>query len=67
MQVASTLDAQEERMLASDVRHFASTLPPAWTDRERLAAQLIRFVKTQRSERTLESKVPPVREMERTR
>jgi hypothetical protein len=54
-------------MLASDVRHFASTLPPAWTDRERLAAQLIRFVKTQRSERTLESKVPPVREMERTR
>jgi hypothetical protein len=42
------LDAQGEMILAGDVRYFAGHLPPVLTDRQRLAAQLIRFTQKQR-------------------
>ena len=48
------LEAQGERTLAGEVRHFATTLPPVRTDRERLAAQLIGYLKAQRSAPTRE-------------
>ena len=67
MNVASTLEAQGEHLLAGEVRSFARTLPPAWTDRERLAARFIRHVKARRSEQALPARVPTVREIERTR
>jgi hypothetical protein len=40
------LDAQGEVVLAGDVRYFAGHLPPVLTDRQRLAAQLIRITET---------------------
>ena len=43
MRAADVLDAQGEVILASDVRYFADHLPPVLTDRQRLAAQFIRF------------------------
>lgn len=36
---ADQLDAQEETILAGEVRYFCRHLPPVLTDRERLAAQ----------------------------
>jgi len=48
MKAAEVLDAQGEIILAGDVRYFASQLPPVLTDRQRLAAQLIGFVRKQR-------------------
>jgi hypothetical protein len=36
MQLAAALDAQDEVVLAGDVRYFANHLPPVLTDRERL-------------------------------
>jgi hypothetical protein len=63
MRIASTLDAQGEIILASDVRYFANHLPRVLTDRERLAEEWVRFLKEHRTkthdddrvrERTLE-------------
>ena len=45
--VAAALDAQGEIVLAGDVRYFAQHLPPVLTDRERLAQDLIRHLRTQ--------------------
>ncbi len=65
LRIAQTLEAQGERSLAADVREFARTLPPVRTDRERLAADFVRFVKRQRAA----ERVSPQRErdMELTR
>jgi Relaxase/Mobilisation nuclease domain len=46
MKAAQVLDAQGEVVLAGDVRYFAGHLPPVLTDRQRLAAQLIRITET---------------------
>ncbi len=48
MKAAEVLDAQGEMILAGDVRYFAGHLPPVLTDRQRLAAQLIRFTQKRR-------------------
>jgi hypothetical protein len=48
MKAAEVLDAQGEVVLAGDVRYFAGHLPPVLTDRQRLAAQLIKFTEKQR-------------------
>ncbi len=48
MKAAEVLDEQGEEILAGDVRYFAMHLPPVLTDRQRLAAQLIRFKEQQR-------------------
>ncbi len=48
MNAADVLDAQGEIILASDVRYFAKHLPPVLTDRQKLAAQFVGFVKKQR-------------------
>jgi hypothetical protein len=48
MNAAEVLDAQGEEILAREVRYFATHLPPVLTDRQRLAAQFIRFVEQQR-------------------
>lgn len=45
--VAAALDAQGEMELAGDVRYFAQHLPPVLTDRERLAQDFIRHLRTQ--------------------
>jgi hypothetical protein len=51
MKTADTLDAQGEVVLAGDVRYFASRLPPALTDKERLAMDFIRHRESRRSAR----------------
>jgi len=48
MKTADVLDDQGEEILAGDVRYFAMHLPPVLTDRQRLAAQFIRFHEQQR-------------------
>ncbi len=48
MKAAQVLDAQGEVVLAGDVRYFAGHLPPVLTDRQRLAAQLIRITEKRR-------------------
>jgi hypothetical protein len=45
---AEVLDEQGEVILAGDVRYFAMHLPPVLTDRQRLAAQFIRFKEQRR-------------------
>jgi hypothetical protein len=67
MNVAATLDAQEEIILAGDVRWFTMNLPPVLTDRERLATDFIRHVKTQGSARTRGDDRVRHRTIERTR
>ena len=49
MGVAAALDAQGEIILAGDVRYFANHLPRVLTDRERLAEDFIRRMKTRTS------------------
>jgi hypothetical protein len=66
MGVAASLDRQGEIALASDVRHFAENLPPVLTDRERLAAQFVRYVKAQKSAHTREDELVRQRARERT-
>jgi hypothetical protein len=46
MSIAAKLDVQGEIVLAGEVRWFAKHLPPALTDRERLAMDFLRHVKT---------------------
>jgi hypothetical protein len=67
MDVAAALDAQGEIVLAGDVRYFAKHLPPVLTDRERLAAEFVRFAIAQRSERTRGDDRARDRTQERTR
>ena len=67
IKVAAALDVQGEIVLAGDVRYFAKHLPPVLTDRERLAAQFIRFVSTERSARTRGDDRVRDRTIERTR
>ena len=45
MNVAAALDAQDEVVLAGDVRDFANHLPRVLTDRERLADEFIRHLR----------------------
>jgi relaxase-like protein len=47
-QVARTLDAQGEIVLAGDVRYYAKNLPPVLTDRERVASGFISILKEER-------------------
>jgi Relaxase/Mobilisation nuclease domain len=67
MGVAAALEAQGEIVLGGDVRYFANHLPPVLTDRERLAAELIRFAKAQRSAPTRGDDILCDRTIERTR
>jgi hypothetical protein len=46
---ADQLDAQDETILAREVRHFSRHLPPVLTDRERLAVQFLRHRASQRA------------------
>jgi hypothetical protein len=46
MNIADSLDAQGEALLAGEVRHFAARLPPVLTERERIAIQIIRHLKS---------------------
>ena len=48
MDVADVLHAQGELTLAHSVRRFANTLPPARTDRERLAVQFVAHLESRR-------------------
>ena len=48
MKAAQVLDAQWEVVLAGDVRYLAGHLPPVLTDRQGLAAQLIRITEKRR-------------------
>jgi hypothetical protein len=65
--IAAALDAQGEVVLAGDLRYFAKHLPPVLTDRERLAAELVRYAIAQRSERTRGDDRARDRTQERTR
>jgi len=46
MRIAETLEKQGEIILAGDVRYFAKHLAPVLTDRERLAQEFIRHLRT---------------------
>jgi hypothetical protein len=48
IKAAEVLDAQGEVILAGEVHYFARHLPPVLTDRQRFAAQFIRFKEQQR-------------------
>lgn len=65
--VATLLDRQGETALAADVRQFVRSMPPVLTDRERLAAELIRHARAQRSAQTQRDDVVRERTPERTR
>ena len=56
---AKQLDAQGERVLAADVRKFVKSMPPARTDRERVAVGILR--ETLRSDRRVPEATRPVR------
>jgi hypothetical protein len=49
MQAADILDRQGEISLAGNVRHFARSLPPVLTDRERIAAGILRQIDRRRA------------------
>ena len=65
--VATLLDRQGETGLAGEVRQFVKSMPPALTDRERIAVELIRNVKAQRAARRREDDLVRERTPERTR
>lgn len=58
---------QGDTALAGEVRKFAKDLPPVLTDRERIATELVRHVKAQRSPRTRGDDLIRKRTLERTR
>ena len=64
---AALLDRQGETGLASEVRQFVKNLPPTLTDRERIAVELIHYVKAQRPARTQDDRPVHKRTPERTR
>ena len=61
------LDRQGETVLAAEVRQFVKSMPPVLTDRERIAAELVRNVKAQRSARARERELAREKAPERTR
>lgn len=65
--VAALLDQQGEPALAGEVRHFVKNLPPVLTDRERIATELVRHIKSQRSAQIRENHVVRDRSQERSR
>ena len=65
--LAEKLEAQGEVALGGDVRYFAKHLPPAMTDRERLASELVRIAQAQRSARTPKDERTRDPTLERTR
>jgi hypothetical protein len=65
--IAAALDAQGKIELAGDVRYFAQHLPAVLTDRERLAADFIRHMRTNASARNRLDAKARVRAIERTR
>ena len=67
IEIAATLDAQGEMILAGDVRYFAKHLPPVLTDRERLAADFLRFANAKRPAGTRGDDTVRDREAERAR
>ena len=64
---AALLDRQGETGLASEVRQFVKNLPPVLTDRERIAVELIHYVRAQRPVRTQDDRPVHERTPERTR
>ena len=54
MQTADILDRQGEISLAGDVRYFARSLPPVLTDRERIAAGILRQIDRRRAAASVE-------------
>jgi hypothetical protein len=67
MKAAEVLDAQGEVILAGEVRYFATHLPPVLTDRQRFAAQFIRFKEQQRQVKPEGPERVHPRVLERTR
>jgi Relaxase/Mobilisation nuclease domain len=65
--LAERLEAQGEVALGGDVRYFAKHLPPAMTDRERLASELVRIAQAQRSARAPKDERTRDPTLERTR
>jgi hypothetical protein len=66
MNAADVLETQGEIILAGDVRYFAKHLPPVLTDRQKLAAQFVGFVKKQReTQRDAPGRVPKDYELAR--
>lgn len=65
--VAALLEKQGETVLAREVCQFVSNLPPVLTDRERIATELVRHVKMQRSAQTRADDTMRRRMPERTR
>jgi hypothetical protein len=65
--VADKLEAQGEVVLGGHVRYFAMHLPPVLTDRERLAEQVLRSARNERSARTKRDARVQDRTVERTR
>lgn len=65
--VAALLDRQGDAPLAGEVRQFVKDLPPVLTDRERLATELLRHSKAQRSERVRQNDLLRDGAPERTR
>ncbi len=61
-QVARTLDAQGEIVLAGDVRYYAKNLPPVLTDRERIASDFIAFIKEERDKEQRDKKPERIRD-----
>ena len=67
LRAAEVLDAQGEEILAGEVRYFAKHLPPVLTDRQRLAAQFLRFRDQQRRVESQDPARGKPRDFERTR
>jgi hypothetical protein len=65
--VAALLDKHGEAALAGEVRQFVNNLPPVLTDRERIAYELTRNVKAQKSTQTREDRLVRDRTQERIR
>jgi hypothetical protein len=65
--VAALLDRQGDAPLAGEVRQFVKDLPPVLTDRERLATELLRHLKAQRSEQARQNDLLRERTPQRTR
>jgi hypothetical protein len=66
MKAAGVLDAQGEIILAGAARYFAKHLPSVLTDRQKLAAQFVGFVKKQReTQRDAPGQVPKDYELAR--
>ena len=64
--VATLLDQQGETALAGEVRHFVTNLPPALTDRERFATELICYMRAPTTERTRDDNLTRETLIERT-